>query len=160
MVVRVIYKKGFGIIEVLIAASIIVAVLSALIAVNNIFISSSSSNIDKLQATFLAEEGIEAVKSIRDYGWATKIATLTNNTTYYLVFTSGQWVATTTPQYVDGKLRSFTLDPAYRNGSDQLASSCTLDVETKKVTVSVAWAQKGATTTKTVSTYITNLFDS
>ncbi len=159
MVVQPVYQKGFGIIEVLIGASIIVAVLSSLIAVNNIFISSSTTNIDKLQATFLAEEGIEAVKSIRDYSWTSRIATLSNNTDYYLSFSGSQWVATTTPQYIDAKLRSFTLSPAYRDGSDRLATTGTLDNEAKKLTMTVAWQEKGATTTKIVMTYITNLFD-
>ncbi|MEK7066025.1 MAG: hypothetical protein AAB965_00445, partial [Patescibacteria group bacterium] len=80
---------------------------------------------------------------------------------YSLAFVNSMWTSTTTGygRYIDGDFdRTFVLSNVYRNSSDSIASSGTLDSGTKKLVVSVSYRTLLGTTTKTMSTYITNLF--
>ncbi|HZS43285.1 MAG TPA: type II secretion system protein [Candidatus Paceibacterota bacterium] len=155
-------KSGFSLIEVVVAASIITISVLSIMAVYGTFIKNNFDNTASIQAAYLAEEGIEAAKSMRDFGWASNIATLTNGTTYRFYYNTSlnKWQATTTVSRIDNVFdRTFTVGTAYRDGSDNLATSGTADSNTKLVTVNVAWNKRGATSTKTLQTYITNLFD-
>ncbi len=153
-------KKGVSLVEVIIAVSIIslgfVVVAQAYVTLVKV----SLANTKKIQGALIAEEGMEAIRGIRDISWSSKIANLSVNTKYYFAFstTTNLWTSTSTLGYVDGTFaRSFTLQNVYRNGSSNIASSGTLDPNIKKVVVSVAWQDKSATTTKTISTYLTNI---
>ena len=115
------------------------------------------------KGAYLAEEGIEAVKIIRDTGWS-NITNLTDNTNYYLYFdtsssTNNIWKATSTASLVDSIFtRIFTLNPVYRDTDGRVVQSGgTLDLHTKKITVSISWKSKIATTTKSLSTYIADI---
>jgi len=154
---------GFALVEIVIGSAIIVTAILSLISVYNTYLLHALSNSKNIQAGLLLEEGVEAVKFLRDKGWTTYIQPLSSNTTYYLSWNSGlsMWTSSSTPvPYIDNKfLRTFVLEDVKRNGSDQIASSGTTDPGTKKLTVTVAYTTTGsATSTKTMSTYITNLF--
>jgi len=62
-------RNGFGIIEVLIASTIIAMVLSALTAAGRSSLRGSTYTLERAQATNLAQEGIEIVRQIRDTYW-------------------------------------------------------------------------------------------
>ncbi|MFY9461907.1 MAG: hypothetical protein WAP51_01760, partial [Candidatus Sungiibacteriota bacterium] len=114
------------------------------------------------QAAFLSEEGIEAVKGLRDADWDTKIASLTPDTDHWLVFSGDAWALTSTAQpFADKRFdRRVRISAVGRDSSDDIVGSGgAIDSGTKKITVSVAWFDRGATTTATLSTYITNLFN-
>ncbi len=154
------YSRGISLIEVLIASAIILTGVLALSSSFAAYVKFAYLNQKNIQAAYLAEEGLEAVTLLRDKSWSTYISPLTVETTYYLAWnaTSSVWLATTTTQYIDSEfLRSFVLSAVYRDGSDKIASSGTLDTNTKKVTVSVAYFQGHSTTTTSIATYITNL---
>lgn len=155
------YKKnGLTLVEVLVAVSIILVFLTALIGAYNIYLRLAFTNSDTAKAAYLSEEGLEAVKLLRDSSWTTNISSLSTTASYYLIFSSGQWNATTTQVFVDNKFdRKFTAGDVFRDSSsDIVTSGGTLDPSTRLVTVSVSWFSHGATTTKTMSTYLTNLF--
>jgi len=59
-------KKGFSLLEVLLSGVIIIIVLSSLIVIGRNTIDNSSSLQRRLQATYLAQEGIELTRQIRD----------------------------------------------------------------------------------------------
>ncbi|MDO8443913.1 MAG: prepilin-type N-terminal cleavage/methylation domain-containing protein [bacterium] len=61
--------KGFGLIEVLIASTIIVMSISSLTFVARGALTSTDRTQDRIQAVNLAAEGIEIVRSIRDTNW-------------------------------------------------------------------------------------------
>ena len=150
--------------EVLIAASIVTASILAIVGVYATFLKQTFTNTPAIQAAYLSEEGIEALKTMRDFGWVSNIASLTASSTYRLYFNTGlsRWQATTSTSsaMIDSTFdRTFVLENAYRDASDNLASSGTADSNTRKVTVTVSWSSKGATSTKTLMTYISNLFD-
>jgi len=154
-------EKGFSLVEVIVAASIISVFLVSLIGAYNLFLTLSLSNVHKVKATFLAEEGVEAVKILRDSSWATSIFPLASGTPYYLEFTPSLWSVTTTPFLVDSLYdRRVFFEDVYRDGAgDIVDSGGTFDSGTKKVTVTVEWQERGATSNKVIPTYITNLFD-
>jgi len=153
-------QKGFSLVEVVVAISIILVFLTALVGTYNVYLRVALQNSDTAKAAYLAEEGIEAIKLLRDTSWDEKIATLSTNTPYYLVFSGGTWQTSVSETYIDSLfLRSITIGDVYRDSeSDIVTSGGTLDGNAKQITVTVAWHYRGATTTKEMSTYITNLF--
>ena len=62
-------KKAFSLIEVLLAATIIVILLYALVAAGRSALRNSSSIHEKAQAILLAQQGLEIVRQIRDTNW-------------------------------------------------------------------------------------------
>src|SRR3989344_5170826 len=51
------------------------------------------------------------------------------------------------------------LDDVYRHGGEDITESGTLDPDTKKVTVSVSWRAQSGTSTRSLSIYMTNMFN-
>ncbi len=152
--------KGATLIEALIATSIIMAFLVALVSVHNTYLSSSFSDLFEVKATYLVEEGIEAVKGLRDASWTDNIAFQANDTPYYLNFVNGAWTLTATPLLIDSKFsRTVTFSSVGRSSSsDIVATGGTSDPNTRRVTVVVSWPLGGTTATRSIETYITNIF--
>ena len=150
---------GFGVVEILVAAAIIsVAVFSLF----NVFVlgnrlSGEASN--KIRANFLAEEGLEALRYLRDDSWSQHLAGLASGTNYYLVFNSGtsKWsVGTTNPGAIDSVFtRTITLTNVSRDSSDNIVSSGgTNDPNTKQFNTTVTWAERGGVKSLILSTYL------
>ena len=154
-------SRGFVLVEAIVAVSVVSVVLLSLSGVAIFLSRASSNNTAKIQAAFLAEEGIEAVRILRDNGWSLKIASLDPDTAYYLAYVGGTWNATTDVTLIDSTFeRTFVLENVYRNSSyDIVSTGGTLDPNTKKVTVSVSWSPSGLTSTKSFSTYLANIFN-
>lgn len=153
---------GFGLIEVVVGVSIIAVFLFVVAEVGRFSFRLVDSSGARLQAAFLLEEGIETVRGLRDAGWDVNIEPLLLDTDYWLRFSSEVWLTTSSPQdLIDSRFdRRVKVFAVGRNSNDDIVDSGgTTDLDTKKVTVSVSWSDRGATTTSTVSTYITNLFN-
>lgn len=155
-------NSGSGMVEILVAIFIFTIVLGSLITASNQYLTGAGDNLKSAKAAYIAEEGVEAIKIIRDTDWDT-VAALSNNTNYYLYWntsssTNNTWYATTTSSLVDTSFtRTFTLEAVYRDSNGKIQQSGTLDVNTRKLTVTVSWSARSATTTKSLSTYITNI---
>jgi hypothetical protein len=147
-------KRGIGLIEALIGCSIIAVGIIALIDTYTIYVKYALANDKEVQVTYLLEEGLEALTLLRDANWTT-ISSLTASTTYPLYFDGSSFAIGTTSEYVNGIfLRNFAVYNVYRDGSDQIASSGTLDPNVRKATVFVSYSQSGATTTRSLSKYL------
>lgn len=154
-------KSGFGTLEIIVGLAIISISFFSLMAVSRLSLELVAQSAKRVKAGFLLEEGVEALKILRDAGWTFNIAPLSNSAVYYLDFNNNTWQATTTNIYIDGIFeRSFTIGDVYRDANDDIAAFGFLDPGTKKVSMAVAWKEKSGTTTKSISTYITNLFGS
>jgi prepilin-type N-terminal cleavage/methylation domain-containing protein len=154
-------SKGLSLIEVIVASAIISVSMIYITNVYGNFLTLSLQNTDKVQAIFLLDEGVEAIKTMRNYSWA-QLASTTVNTNYYLTWQSNRWQATTTPNSIDGKfIRKFTVDNVYRDPTtlNIVTTGGTLNTDSKIVHMSVSWDYKGATSTKTTSFYIFNLYE-
>lgn len=153
-------ERGIALVEVVVGTALIFLALTGLVTAYNVFVRTGSATVNTLQATYLLEEGVEAVTSIRDFGWTSNIASLSPGVDYYLSWNGSRWLATTTVLKVDNVYtRYFTLENVNRDSSDNIAGSGTLDGGTKQLTVSVSWQNAATTTVRSLSTYITNLFN-
>ncbi len=161
MIFRKTHTSGLSLVEVIIATSIILIFATAAIGVHTMYTKVSSSNVDLVKAAYLAEEGIEAVKLLRATSWDSNITPLSLGTPYYLEFVGGVWRTTTTPGVIDSRFeRKIILSAVSRNSSSDIVSSGgTTDQNARKITATVSWSDRGATTTKAIDAYITNFFD-
>jgi hypothetical protein len=155
------YSKGMSLAEVVIAATVITVFMAALVGLYNFHMRVIFGSARQVKATFLAEEGLEAIKYLRNLSWSTYIAQTPVDTDLFIAWHNGKWTTTTDNIYIDGLFeRKIVLSPVERNAQSNIVSSNgTLDPNVKKLTVTISWSDGAATTTRSVSTYITNLFD-
>lgn len=153
------FTNGFTLVEAIIVSAIAASFIVALSFVNTSYLNYAFGESNVLGANSLAIESLEAVRFMRDKSWTANIAPLTAGQEYFLYFNGISWSATTTVQTPSPFWRTFRINNVYRDAGDNISASGNLDSGTKLVTTSVSWAVKGATTTKTMQTYITNLFN-
>lgn len=145
-------------VEILVAVSIITASVLAMMAVSQKSVFISRQSFHSAQAAFLLEEGVEAVRILRDDAW-TNISSLTPSTDYYPTFSGGTWVLSGTPNTVGIFTRTVSISNVNRDDtSKDISEIGTEDVDTKLVTVTVSWPEGGAIVTKTLQFYIMNIF--
>lgn len=91
----------------------------------NTYVAARSALLNNLKATYLAEEGYEIIRAVRDTNWNT-IDALTANSTYYLNVSGAAPAITTIPEIIDTNFRrSFVVRNVYRNNNDDIVSSTT-----------------------------------
>ncbi|KKU20949.1 MAG: hypothetical protein UX31_C0024G0018 [Candidatus Nomurabacteria bacterium GW2011_GWA1_46_11] len=153
--------RGMTLVEVLIATSIILVFLLALFGVHNLYLKTAFSSGNVVKAVELAEESLEVMRFLRDSSWSANIATLSLDTDYYLTFGQGEWQVTTSNIWVDNIFeREIRFSAVYRDASgDIVPSGGVFDLGTLLVVSSVSWSSSAGTTTKSISTYLTNIFD-
>ncbi len=153
---------AFTMLEVLIGASILTTSFLGVLTVFDRLIKSSHLMVELAQATTLMEEGLEVGRIFRDQSWTNlDNSNWPSGTSYYLNWTGSAWATTTTITKVDGKFyRQLNLTSVNRHDTskDIVVGSGTDDPNTKLLTVTVAWRNSNATTTKTMSAYLTKLF--
>lgn len=115
--------KGFSLVEVLLSSALFAIVITGFLIA--IVYSQESIDVtgDRARALFLAEQGIEAVRSLRDY----QFDSLPADGTYGLQVASGTWQLSGASDTTDGFTRTVTLS--------------TVDADTKEVTSVVTWQQ-------------------
>ena len=151
---------GFGLIEIVVGVSIISLALMGTVFLGGSYEKLSRSTLAAVKAEFLLEEGVEGLRSMRDTGWQ-NIAWLVSGASYFIDFNNGVYVATTSPQIIDGVYtRTVTVASVYRDSNFRIVSNGeSLDNETKDVTISIEWREGNATTTRSLRTYLANLFE-
>ncbi|MBA3733348.1 hypothetical protein H0W91_03160 [Patescibacteria group bacterium] len=151
------FKKGMALVEIIIGAAIMSVGIIAINASYSTYVQYALANQKNVEAAALMEEGLEVSTFFRDMGWV-NISGLSTTTTYYLTFNGANWATTTTIQYVNGEfLRSINIADVNRDGNDDIATVGTLDPNTKKITTTVSYFQGHSTTTRSMSTYLTNI---
>lgn len=157
------YTRGISFVEIIIAAAVILILTGTVIGTYITTMTHYRNTTDTIQATYLLEEGVEAVKTMRDRSYTNEIKPLaTGGQKHYLVFDPSvpEWQSTSTPQYVAGTFkRWFTLEKVTRNSDDRISASGSNDAGTRKLTVHLAWPTGNSTTTRSVTTYLSNIHD-
>ena len=130
-------KYGFSSVEVLLAATVFgflaVAVIGAII-----YGQQSTANAgDRARAVFLAEEGLQAARNIRDSAYAN-----VTDGTFGLAQNSNQWALSGTSDANGIYTRQLAISS---NGTDR-----------KNITATVSWPHSGGTSQASVSTLLTN----
>jgi hypothetical protein len=155
------FKKGISLVEVIIASSIIGLSMIYISNVYGNFLTLSLENTDKVQAVFLLDEGVEAIKTMRNYAWST-IGSSTPEVDYYLIWQDDRWQSTTTLTFIDNKfIRKYKVVDVYRDPStlNIVNTGGTLNPDSKIINIDISWNYKGATSSKTTSFYMFNLYE-
>ena len=153
-------KKGMGLVEVVVGVSILAVAGVSLMLAFGFYVQTAAAAPRPIQAAFLEDEGMEAMRLLRDGSWS-NISSLTPGTPYYVSFNASTtvWTIGTAPKMIDSIFeRKIVVASVNRDGSSNISASGTNDPNTKKITVSVSWSSRGATTTKQLVGYLTNLF--
>jgi type II secretory pathway pseudopilin PulG len=150
--------SGVTLVEVVIGIGIISVSLVAIGLSINTYVAARSALLNNLKATYLAEEGYETIRAIRDTNWNTLDA-LTVNNNYYLDVSGAAPAITTTPEIIDTDFRrSFIVRNVYRNASDDIVSSttpgATIDDGSRQFDMFVG----GPSGTSTFQAVLTNIF--
>lgn len=115
-------QSGFSIVEIIIASAIFALIVTAFVGSLTYFNKSATAAGIKARAIFLAEEGLEAARNIRDEDFSNLI-----NGTHGLAISSGQWVFSGSQDLTDIFLREVEIS--------------TIDDNTKEVDSRVSWNQ-------------------
>ena len=151
-------SRGMGLIEILIVVAILGIGFSAIISFLIFSRGVSHQTIRNTEATSLAEEGVEAVRRMRDQSWSNVSAA----GTYYPVISGGSWTLDGSDPGPINNLytRTVRFDNVYRNdANDNIAASGTLDSNSKKLTIRVFWQEGSRNKEVVLTTYITNFLN-
>ena len=140
-------QRGISLVEVVVGSAIILTVLVGLVVAFERYAATLFRTTDRLQATYLAEEGVEVARILRDASW-TNFAALTLDVPYRLALVAGVWEATTSTTLIDGAFdRTMTLASVYRRTSDSDIVASTspspkaIDINARHVSVRTLWRQ-------------------
>lgn len=146
------------IVEVLVAVSIMTVSILVAMAVAQKSVYVSRQAFHTTQASFLLEEGAEAVRILRDNAWS-NLSSLVVGTNYYPTFSGGTWTLSATANTVGIFTRKVTMANVNRdNATKDIAGAGTNDPGTKLITVTVSWPEGGVTINKTLQFYIVDIF--
>lgn len=149
---------GFGTIEILIITVIIGLSLVSLTGVGNLAFKISDRMKKNVIATNLANEALEATRSIKEGSWTT-LANYGINSIYHPVKTGSplQWSLTLGNESINGFVRQVIIENVYRDANDDIVTNGgAIDANTKKITATVSWADQGNPYQVKLSYYLTN----
>ncbi|PIT89469.1 MAG: hypothetical protein COU27_00180, partial [Candidatus Levybacteria bacterium CG10_big_fil_rev_8_21_14_0_10_36_7] len=135
---------GFGSIEILVASAIISVAFVGLMTTATMSLRILDLSTNRLKASFLLEEGLEATKVIRDNGWTTALGSMDPFQTYYFVFEDFTWKSTSVNTFIDGVYERKIVVPnriQREIGTDDivLSGSPYSDLGTRGFTYVVSW---------------------
>ncbi len=136
--------QGVTIVEVIIGISIFALVAIFVMQTLAVYFANANVTQQKVRAVYLAEEGQEVMRYLRDSDWNT-FSDLAFDTIYYLDVATTTLATTSVPQIIDNTYtRSVVLHQAYRNSDDDLVASTTagasVDSGSRIVITNVEWA--------------------
>lgn len=145
-------------IELLVAITIIVVALVVLMQLYSFFIRTSGQNKKNLEATALAQEALEAARSVRDENW-TNFASLSAEAAYHPAQTGppAKWSLTAGQETINGFTRQIVLSRVYRDANDDIVSSGGVeDSGTRKLTATVSWSDRERNYSVNLVNYLTD----
>ncbi len=133
-------QLGFGIIETIVAMALfIVFAATGIVTVVGSFTTNRLGD-EETEASFYAQAGIEAVRSIKNQGWSAPFTATTCETGCGLSNASGSWAWSGSNNVSNGFTRTITVSAVQRNGEGVIVpSGGTNDADTKKITSTVTW---------------------
>lgn len=133
-------QLGISLIEVLVGVSIIAVSLIAIGFSVTAYIDARAALLVNTKSVYLAEEGYEVLRALRDIDWNT-IDALALDTEHYFDISTTTIGVTATPEIIDSEYRRwFVLSEVYRNNSDDIvigALGGTVDDGSREVTIYV-----------------------
>lgn len=131
-------QKGFSILEALLAAALLIIIVTVFVGAIVYGQESTAVAGGRSRATFLAEEGIEAVRNIRDESFLNLV-----DGSYGLGISSNQWFFSGNSDTTDGFVRQINI--------------LTISVNKKLLTSTVTWQETPQRAGSVIlTTYLTN----
>lgn len=128
-------QSGQSVLELMIAMSIFVLVVSGIMFLVLDAQTANRQGGERTQASFFTQEAFEAAQSIANQGWRNLV-----DGDYGLDNSSGLWAWSGNSNVFDQFTRRITISSVSRDGNgDIVATGGDLDFDTKKVTVSTIW---------------------
>lgn len=163
-------KRGFTMVELIITIFVITTGLLAVYSVSSQIIAYTNLSVSQLTAAYLAQEGIEIVRNIRDTNWITLGPSLWNTGLaagdYEVDYSAASLTPCAAPCNYDSNLRFLNIDGGFYKYSSSgekskfkrkiTITSSGLDI--LKVSVSVQWQDKGKTYTITPQENLRNWY--
>lgn len=156
------FQSGFGIVEIIVAMAIFVTIAAT--GATTVLQSFSINRLgnEETQANLLAQEGIEAVRSIKKLDWTSLdigSSTCAASATRGLTNTPN-WSFSGTSETLGKYTRTITIQNVCRNASEQITEpGTTYDSDIKKVTATVAWNFTAGRANSVVLTTYLSRFD-
>ncbi len=153
---------GTSIIEILMVVFIISLSLASLIGVSSFSLASSSLSKKTIQAVTLAEGAIEATRNFRDgTTWDTDgLGGVSLGVSYRLQKTTSnppKWQLAQGEESVPGFSRKVVFSAVSRDNNDNIVSGGGVnDPNSKKVTATVSWQERGRHHQVSLISYLTN----
>lgn len=132
-------RAGISIVEVVLAAGIFAIFSTSIFYLSVDTLQSSEKTEESNKAILYAQEGIEAVRQMRDRNYL-----LLSSGDHGLDLTNDVWSFIQAPEDIDGYYsRTIFIDDVFRDISGNIADAGTLDPEIKKITSRIAWMHNG-----------------
>ncbi len=153
-------KQGFTIVEILVVITVFVTAFVSILGFFVLDIGLSDKNKMRLKAISLSEEGIEAVRFVRDNNlWVSTLAVFNLGTDYHPIISSSSWNIVSGSENINGFTRTIIFNAVSRDASDNIENiynPSNNDPNTRKITVTVSWVGRGGPASESLSTYLTN----
>jgi type II secretory pathway pseudopilin PulG len=151
-------SAGVGLIEIIIATSIIAIALSALAGLGNFSLKIQNRLQKNTMANYLASEAIEAARAVKDESWLS-LSSLATDTALHPAQSGNpvKWVFSANSESIGNFSRQVIISNVNRDANDDITQSGgTLDANTKKITATIDWTEQGQSQQISLSTYLTN----
>ncbi len=157
--------KGMSLIEILIVISIITIGLVYLLGMFSFSLRIAGSEQKLTRANFMAQEAMEGVRNFRDETtWGENgLDTLNVSTFYHLEKTGSppKWTLSPDTKTINGFTQKIVVDNVRRDLYDNKLNNIvenggTLDSDTRKVTVTISWLERGKSKEIELITFFTN----
>lgn len=154
-------QHGIALVEIVVVIAIVGIAVFSLYELVVLSRATVSRELRRVQAVSLAQEGLEAVRVIRDQSWSANIAPLSAGTTYSATLSGTSWALTTiNPGPIDSLYtRTLVFANVNRDANDNISEAGSADADTRKITSTVSWQERGSSRAVTLATYITNFQD-
>jgi prepilin-type N-terminal cleavage/methylation domain-containing protein len=154
-------NNGFTIVEIIVAIAIIVSAFGAILGFFSFEAKVAERERMKLKAISLAEEAMEATRNFRDNTtWSsTGIGNLSVGIDYHPASSSAGWGIVSGIENINEFSRKIVFNKVSRDANSNIESTYNPsndDSNTRKVIVTISWADREGQMSETIKTYITN----
>lgn len=151
-------QSGVSLIEAILGIAIITVMVIAIGFSIDTYMNARAELLTNTKAMYLAEEGYEIARALRNEDW-NLIDSLVANDVYYFAVATSTLAITATPEVIDTNfVRSFVVRELYRDTNDDITASTTsgavVDPDAREIEVYVS----GPTGTTSLQAILTNMF--
>lgn len=135
------FRKGFGLIEIVVVVGIVSGALFVFSQAGAFALKLLRHEKETLEMTLLAQEAMEAMRSLRDESWASNIDAHDEGADHAIILAGGKWNISHTPAPLIGPYtRTVRIDQVYRDAQDRISAGGALDPGTVRITATVVTA--------------------